>query len=205
VKKRRKKLLKGEVRIIGGKWRSRKIAVPNIDGLRPTPDSVRETVFNWLQQDIVGAHCLDLFSGTGVMAFEALSRGATKVTLVEQSKLVCKHLYESAEKLKIEATAYKIIQQDAVAWLEKARVSKPGQIIDPAFDVVFLDPPYHKDYLKKVLPLLFSRGDLLKAKCLIYIESEKELSSDLLPENSEMIKHKKAGMVHYSLVRQQQV
>ncbi len=198
-------MLKGEVRIIGGKWRSRKIAVPDIEGLRPTPDSVRETLFNWLQHEVVGAHCLDLFSGTGVMAFEALSRGASKVMLVEHSKLACKHLYEAAEKLKIEADAYKIIQQDAVAWLEKPQISKSGQIIDQAFDLVFLDPPYHQDYLKKVLPLLFARKDLLKDRSLIYIESEKELPPELLPKTVEIIKHKKAGMVHYFLVKQQQV
>ena len=108
---------KGEVRIIGGKWRSRKIAVPDINGLRPTPDSVRETVFNWLQHDIAGALCLDLFSGTGAMAFEALSRGASKVWMVEQAKPACKYLSDAAQKLQIPSDDYKIVGQDVIQWL----------------------------------------------------------------------------------------
>lgn len=184
---------KGEVRIIGGKWRSRKIAVPDMNGLRPTPDSVRETVFNWLQHDVAGAVCLDLFSGTGAMAFEALSRGASQVWLVEQAKSVCKHLFEATQKLQIERDAYKIIPEDVVQWLKHAQVEKP-------FDLVFIDPPYHHDWLEKVLPLLFSHPALLKPDALIYIESEKMLSSELLPEGAQILKHKKAGMVHYFLV-----
>ncbi len=187
------KLPKGEVRIIGGKWRSRKIAVPDMIGLRPTPDSVRETVFNWLQHDIVGARCLDLFSGTGAMAFEALSRGASQVWLVEQAKQVCKHLADAAQKLQIEPDAYKIIPQDVVQWLTHGQIEEP-------FDLVFIDPPYHHEWLAKVLPLLFSRSGLLKPNALIYIESEKMLSSELLPADAQILKHKKAGMVHYFLV-----
>lgn len=193
------KLPRGEVRIIGGKWRSRKIEVPNTPGLRPTPDSVRETVFNWLQHDIAGAQCLDLFSGTGVMAFEALSRGAAKVFLVEQAKLACKHLFESAQKLQIDPSAYVIVPQDVVQWLQHYDKNKQNSL-NPEFDLVFIDPPYHQDWLNKVLPLLFSCPGLLKPTSLIYIESEKMLASELLPEGAQIIKHKKAGMVHYFLV-----
>lgn len=184
---------KGEVRIIGGKWRSRKIAVPDIEGLRPTPDSVRETVFNWLQHDVAGAVCLDLFSGTGAMGFEALSRGASKVWLVEQAKLACKHLFDAAQKLQIQPDAYKIIPEDVVQWLKHAQAEQ-------SFDLVFIDPPYHHEWLAKVLPLLFSHPGLLKPSALVYIESEKMLPPELLPPGVQILKHKKAGMVHYFLV-----
>ena len=187
-------MLRGEVRIIGGKWRSRKISVPSIEGLRPTPDSVRETVFNWLQHDIAGARCLDLFSGSGAMAFEALSRGARQVTMIEQAKLACKNLYDTAEKLQAEPNSYTIVQQDVITWLGKTKLHHE------AFDLIFLDPPYHQDWLSKVLPLLFCTPGLLSPDCFIYLESEQVLSQALLPKGAEIIKHKTAGMVHYSLV-----
>lgn len=193
---------KGEVRIIGGQWRSRKIGVPTIEGLRPTPDSVRETVFNWLQPHIIGARCLDLFSGTGVMAFEALSRGASQVTMVEHSKVVCKNLHSSAEKLQAESGSYHIIQQEVIHWLTHVKPSKSIKSDDnaPFFNLVFVDPPYHKDWLTKVMPLLFARTDLLSSNCLVYVESEKALAPALLSHGAEVIKHKKAGCVYYSLV-----
>lgn len=186
---------RGAVRIIGGKWRSRKIEIPDIEGLRPTPDRVRETIFNWLSQAVMGANCLDLFSGTGVMAFEALSRGASKVTVVEQSKIVCAHLYTSAQKLQIPEAEFSIMRQDVVAWLKQIKTPQ-------GFDLVFLDPPYHQDWLTKVLPMLFSCKGLLNPDCLIYIESEKNLGPELLPNGAEIQKYKQAGKVHYFLVRQ---
>lgn len=190
---------RGEVRIIGGKWRSRKIDIPDIKGLRPTPDSVRETVFNWLQHDIAGANCLDLFSGTGVMSFEALSRGAARVFFIEQAKLACKNLFDSAQKLQISPEAYTIVPQDVVEWLKHYDKNKQNST-NPEFDLVFVDPPYHQEWLTRVLPLLFSCPGLLKPSCLIYIEAEKILAPELLPSGAEIIKHKKTGMVHYFLV-----
>lgn len=185
------------MRIIGGKWRQRKLSVPTVEGLRPTPDRVRETLFNWLQFILPGAKVLDLFSGTGILAFEALSRGASQVTLVEQSKLVCKQLQDSATKLEVASEAYTIINQDAFAWLEKIEQRSP----DEAFDLVFLDPPYHQGYIEKILPILFGHNSFLKQNGLIYLESEKALSADLLPPTIEVLKSKKAGMVHYFLLR----
>jgi 16S rRNA (guanine966-N2)-methyltransferase len=133
----------GRVRIIGGQWRGRRIEVPALDGLRPTPDRVRETLFNWLGQDLSGRSCLDLFAGSGALGFEAASRGATRVVLVERDRAVCAALERSRSALG--ATQVEVVHGDALARLrsETAR-----------FDVVLLDPPFRQNALPELLPLL---------------------------------------------------
>ncbi|MEY3742946.1 MAG: hypothetical protein RLZZ541_1, partial [Pseudomonadota bacterium] len=133
------------VRINAGEWRSRIIKFPDAIGLRPTPERVRQTVFNWLGQDLSGLSCLDLFAGTGVMGFEALSRGALTATLVEKSTPAYKALIENKQLLKAEQASLR--HQDALQFL-----SQNSQ----KFNLIFLDPPYHMQWLDKVLPQLLA-------------------------------------------------
>ena len=128
----------GFVRIIGGTWRRRRLTVPEVSGLRPTGDRIRETVFSWLRQELPGARCLDLFAGSGALGFEAASRGAAEVVLIDSDSTVVSALQTSADEL--EATQIDIIQADALQWL-----AKPGQ----AFDVVFFDPPFGSALLER--------------------------------------------------------
>jgi len=175
----------GKVRIIAGKWRGRKLDVIDAPGLRPTPDRVRETLFNWLQQEIVGARCLDLFAGTGALAFEALSRDASEVTLVESDPLVAASLKQHAQSLACENI---IIQRaDALSWLQQEKNK---------FDIIFLDPPFHQDLIEKCCSIIIEES-LLNTNGLVYIESEKGL---VLPECWKVLKQKKAGQVQSMLV-----
>src|SRR3990167_10966830 len=127
---------RGFVRIIGGKWRSRRLKIPSIQGLRPTPDRVRETLFNWLAPTITGAYCLDLFAGTGALGIEALSRGAAYVVFVDQSAEVVALLKEELKTLQVEN-----------AFIYQATVPTQLQAVDHSFDIVFLDPPYSENLL----------------------------------------------------------
>ena len=119
-----------QVRIIAGQWRGRKLSFPDVTGLRPTSDRIRETVFNWLATSLPGASCLDLFAGSGALGFEAASRGATRVVMVDRNRDVVRALRDNRQRLS--ASMIKIVQQDAENYLSAA---------DGQFDVVFLDPP----------------------------------------------------------------
>ncbi len=177
----------GKVRIIAGKWRGRKLDVIDSPGLRPTPDRVRETLFNWIQQEIVGARCLDLFAGTGALAFEALSRDASEVTLVESNPAVVESLKQHAQTL---GSENHIIQRsDAIGWLLQ---EKNG------FDIIFLDPPFHQGLIEKCCSIIIEES-LLNANGLVYIESEKGL---VLPESWKVKKQKYAGKVQSMLIEQ---
>ena len=134
---------RNRVRIIGGQWRSRLVQFPDTAGLRPTPDRVRETLFNWLGQRLDGLACLDLFAGSGALGFEALSRGARRVVMVERDRAVVAALRASATKL--EAANLDIVESDALRYLENAR---------ERFDVVFIDPPYAENLAPVVMPRL---------------------------------------------------
>jgi len=147
---------RNRVRIIGGEWRSRLIEFPDVPGLRPTPDRVRETLFNWLGQRLTGKRCLDLFAGSGVLGFEAASRGAEDVVMVESERAACVALEEN--QLKLPAPNCRIVRGDAMTWL-----ARPGA----GFDVVFVDPPFASGLLPKVLPLLPAR---LNEGGLVYVE-----------------------------------
>jgi 16S rRNA (guanine966-N2)-methyltransferase len=176
------------VRIIGGAWRSRRIAFPASEGLRPTPDRVRETVFNWLAACLPGAACLDLFAGSGAFGFEALSRAAARVVLVEKRLEVAAALRHNREQLKAEHAD--IVHADAVEYLRGPAA---------AFDIVFLDPPYASGLLATCMQLLEARG-WLKPDAFIYLEApEGEVLS--LPDTWQLVRSKTAGQVGYHLAR----
>ncbi len=177
------------VRIIAGSWRSRKVCFNDYNGVvRPTPDRVRETLFNWLSTYIVGASCLDLYAGSGILGFEALSRRAARVVAVEQRHEICKNILAAKEVLKAEVT---LIQEKAEIWLDKA-----GQ----PFDIVFLDPPYCDNALPSCFQLL-SKNNWVKNGSLIYYEYNSVVGAEVLPIGWNVIKEKKAGQVHYYLAQ----
>jgi 16S rRNA (guanine966-N2)-methyltransferase len=155
--KPRKGAGRNRVRIIGGEWRSRLVSFPDAQGLRPTPDRVRETLFNWLGQQLTGLAVLDLFAGSGVLGFEALSRGAARVVMVERERTACEQLRETARVLAAEGV--EIVPGEAIAWLANARET---------FDVVFIDPPYASGLAAAALEKLPAR---LNAGARVYVES----------------------------------
>lgn len=181
---------KNHVRIIGGKWRSRKLEFPAQDQLRPTPDRVRETLFNWLMPVINGAKCLDLFAGSGALGFEALSRGAASVVMADKSPEVIEGLRKNAEKLTaVSAVTILLGHVPDVALL----------MPDGGFDIVFLDPPFHQNLIQKSCQFLEDKG-LLSPHALIYIEAEPSLQPLPIPSHWQILKAKKAGQVGYYLV-----
>ncbi len=171
------------VRISAGEWRSRLLKFPDVDGLRPTPDRVRQTVFNWLGQELHGLVCLDLFAGTGVMGFEALSRGAKKAVMVEKSRPAYQALTDN--KLTLKAENAQIVNADALQFLANNSL---------LFDVVFLDPPYQQGWLDKVLPVLHQH---LSEDGLAYVEAEYALADT---PDWKVLKQGKAGNVFYHLL-----
>ena len=180
-----------EVRIIGGEWRGRKLHFPPSAGLRPTPDRVRETVFNWLQFELAGARCLDLFAGSGALGFEALSRGAVEVVFVERDALAARAIGEVLGQLK--CSRGRVDQSDAFAWLERAPPVRP-------FDIVFLDPPYGEAWLP-VLAEKLERGGWLAPGAWIYLEDAAARGEPALPPGWTMHRSKRAGDVGYHLAR----
>jgi 16S rRNA (guanine966-N2)-methyltransferase len=172
-----------QVRINAGVWRSRILKFPTVEGLRPTPDRVRQTVFNWLGQDLTGKTCLDLFAGTGAMGFEALSRNAKNVTLIEQSALAFKALKQNQSMLN--ASEMRILQQDALVFLSQNK---------QLFDIIFCDPPYNKNWLTQLLPQLKQH---LAPNGSVYVEAEYELQDN---DVWQIQKSGKAGNVVYHLL-----
>jgi len=177
----------GRLRIVGGEWRRRVLAFPDAEGLRPTPDRVRETLFNWLGQDLSGLACLDLFAGSGALGLEAASRGAGKVVLVERAPRVADAL-DSNIRLLQGAGRVELLRQDAL----KFASSSPR-----AFDVVFLDPPYRQGWLDRLTPFL---PRLLKTDGALYVEAEEALAS--LGE-WVTVRSGQAGRVYYHLMRRE--
>ena len=177
---------KHAVRIIGGKYKGKLLPVRDSDGLRPTPDRVKETVFTWLQNNIKNAYVLDLFAGSGALGFEALSRGATHVTLVELDyhnfKLLCEQANSFDEKEKIS-----IINNDALNYLEKCKEK---------FDIIFLDPPYKAHLLKPALEILL-RNNIISEHTLLYVEMNSGDNESIA--GYEKIKEQIAGQAKYSL------
>ena len=177
--------VQGRVRIIAGEWRGRRIEVAEDTAVRPTPDRVRETVFNWLRDSLLGARCLDLFAGTGVLGFEALSRGAAEAWFVEQDAKLVEALRTTAQRL---GAAPRIVRRDALAFLREPPAAQ--------FDVVFLDPPYAAplDPLLAVLPAW------LAPHALVYVERRR---SEGLPavDSAQWAKRSHAGAVEYGLLR----
>ncbi len=172
------------MRIIGGTHRRRWVEFPDVEGLRPTPDRVRETLFNWLGQELHGRRCLDLFAGSGVLGMEAASRGATEVVMVESNRKVFRALQETTVKL-----ACLNVLLRCEDGLEFARRQ------NGLFDVIFLDPPFQSDYLPKLLPLLV---DKLTQDGVVYVESGKRFEPG---EAWQVVRNNRAGMVHYQLLK----
>lgn len=177
-----------QLRIIGGVWRGRKLSFPDVDGLRPTGDRIRETLFNWLAPDIQGARCLDLFAGSGALGLEALSRGAIESVLIEKNPLAAQSLEKNLKLLS--AQNAKVISSDAIAYLSHAHAQDP-------FDVVFIDPPFQLDLWQSSVDLLHSSG-LLKEGSAIYIESGFG-SEYQIPSTWYLHRDKTAGNLRYRL------
>ncbi len=172
-----------KVRISAGEWRSRLLRFPDALGLRPTPDRVRQTLFNWLGQELHGKACLDLFAGSGALGFEALSRYAVSVVMVEQNPAAYRALTENARQLV--AARARIVRMDALQFLEQNT---------QRFDIVFLDPPYDQGWLEKLLPLI---GRHLSGGGVVYAEAEHALADQA---GWRVCRHGKAGNVHYHLL-----
>lgn len=189
-KQSKNKSVQGTLRIIGGNWRGRKLGFPAVDGVRPTPDRVRETVFNWLMPVIHGSRCLDLFSGSGALGLEALSRGASDVVFIDQSREIITNLREHFKTLGTDKAS--AIQANATTWINNIEDASIQ------WDVVFLDPPFRKELLAPILNRLVT-GQLLSPDSIVYIEAEEELNPLPLPSSLKMTKHKKAGQVQYCL------
>jgi 16S rRNA (guanine966-N2)-methyltransferase len=176
------------VRIIGGQWRGKKLSFPEVDSLRPTPDRIRETVFNWLQFQLQGARVLDLFAGSGAFGLEALSRGASYTVLVEKERNAVTQLNTHLRQLRIDNA--RVEHSDALRYLQQ-RSEQP-------FDVVFLDPPYGQNLLQPCMTQL-ENHQFLADNAYIYIEAESRLKSLPLPENWRLHRSKHSGQVSYHL------
>ena len=179
-----------QIRIIGGHWRGRRIKFPSTPGLRPTPDRIRETLFNWLNPIIVGTRCADLFAGSGALGIEALSRGAKEVVFVEQQTQVARSLQQNLKMLGVDDP--KIERIDVMRWL--AGPARP-------FDIVWLDPPFGKELLELACNALERHG-WLASKAYIYLEMEHKLEP-ALPRTWQVEKKKTAGQVDYWLLMRQ--
>lgn len=162
----------GQVRIIGGQLKRRSVSFVDAEGLRPTPDRLRETLFNWLIADIHGAYVLDSCAGSGVLGFEALSRGAAHCTFIEMNREQSQRLQQSAEQLHLGANTHQIINGTAEQVLIQSHlVSRP-------FDIVFIDPPYAEDLWQPILTTLISQS-CISPTTLIYLEADKDLATQL--------------------------
>lgn len=179
--------MSNKLRIIGGEWRSRVITFPDAPGLRPTPARVRETLFNWLQPHIIASRCLDLFSGSGALGFEAASRGAKLVTQVENAPTACAALRSNAQLLKAEHV--QLVAQDVMQFLQQ-----PAE----AYNLIFLDPPFSSQLTQPVCQLIEQQG-WLAPQGLCYVEIPAKTPLLDMPSNWQQIKHKVAGDVGYAL------
>ena len=191
----RTKTKPGKLRIIGGEWRSRLLAVADLPGLRPTTDRVRETLFNWLQNYLPGASCLDLFAGSGALGFEAASRGCKSVLMFELQAEAAAILAANIKTL--QADKIQLLQQDVMHWLKTA---DKQSVVTAPFDIVFLDPPFASDYLATACQLL-EQQQLLSEFACIYIETDSGQPLPELPASWHVVRQKKAGQVSYYLLR----
>jgi 16S rRNA (guanine966-N2)-methyltransferase len=191
-RKRTHRTLIGEVRIIAGTWRSRRISFPSVEGLRPTPDRVRETLFNWLGHDLEGFRCLDLYAGSGALGFEALSRGGGPVVMVERDGTAYRALESNAQLLG--AAQLELVRGDALEFVKRLAAAA-GASSSRRFDLVFLDPPFDAGLPADMLQLL---QDLLAPGGRIYLESgcPLEASAPWVVEKSG-----RAGQVYFQLLR----
>ncbi|HDL6012941.1 TPA: 16S rRNA (guanine(966)-N(2))-methyltransferase RsmD, partial [Mannheimia haemolytica] len=175
----------GEVRVIAGLWRGRKLPVLNAEGLRPTTDRVKETLFNWLMHDIAHSRCLDCFAGSGSLGIEALSRQAQAVVFLEKFANAANQLKKNLQALKSEQGS--VIHTDTLAYLAQKNNGEP-------FNIVFIDPPFHQGFVPQVLNLL-AENNWLAPNAILYVETEKNHPPLELPQGWQILKEKAAGMV----------
>lgn len=179
-----------EVRILGGLWKRSKLPVADLPGLRPTPSRVRETLFNWLGQDLTGLRCIDAFAGTGALGLEAASRGAAEVVMVEQAPALVASLQGLCTRLK--ATTVRVERGDGLAALNQ----RAGQ----GWDVVFLDPPFEAEAL--FLPALQAAAAAIGPQGLVYLEAPRDWTdAELVPLGLERHRHARAGAVAFHLLK----
>lgn len=187
-----------QLRIIAGRWRGRRWRFPDT-GLRPTPDRVRETLFNWLQPHLAGARCLDLFAGSGALGLEAASRGAASVVSVEADAAAAQALAQVAKEWG--AAQVRVVRAEALQWLQqRCAVGPDGAAAAAAFDLVFLDPPFAAGLLVAAMELLTVRGWLAPG-ALVYTEQAREAAPPAPPAGWELLKSGAAGAVSYHLWR----
>ncbi|QLE87377.1 MULTISPECIES: 16S rRNA (guanine(966)-N(2))-methyltransferase RsmD [Shewanella] len=184
----------GQVRIISGQWRSRRLPIHDLEGLRPTTDRVRETLFNWLAGDVTGARVLDCYGGSGALFFESLSRYAKFAKVIELQKSAAKQLQDNLTTLKCDAAMAEVIQGDTLKVLEQP----PEQ----GFDIVYIDPPFRKGLAEQTIDRL-RQHQWLNNNAQIYVETESELQSLEVPSDWVMLKEKQAGQVIYRLYQYQ--
>lgn len=175
------------LRIIGGKWRGRKVTFPNNDQIRPTGSRIRETVFNWLMHEITGASCLDLYAGTGVLSMEALSRGARHVTMIENDTATVSEIEQNLHQLGADESSFQIKKAHTLDWLA---------LCNQKFDVIFVDPPFANNELMTVSRLIASRNIL---EGYVYLESGRPIAVEQLPAQWKIHRQKSAGSVYYYL------
>lgn len=181
----------GSLRIIGGDYRGRKLPVLMAEGLRPTSDRVRETLFNWLQFDIAGTNCLDVFAGSGALGLEALSRGANSVCFLELNRDNAQQIQQNLIALKISESD--VIQVDSLQWLQ--------QVPPKVFDVIFLDPPFNQGLMQPAIDLIFQNHYVKNAQAWLYLEQEKALDWPRLPDGWVCHREKTTSEVRYGLFK----
>ncbi len=195
-RKAMKKQTSGQIRIIAGQCRGRRISFPAVVGLRPTGDRLRETLFNWLTAELRGARCLDLFAGSGALGLEAASRGAGDVILIELNPAAARALDENIEALGLKSA--RVFNANVLNWLQQnASDSKP-------FDIIFLDPPFDSTLLAETITTLTQQSTLLAEEAMIYIEAPARQTLDSLPDSWQLHRHKTAGDVTCYLYRRRQ-
>ncbi|MBC6413338.1 MAG: 16S rRNA (guanine(966)-N(2))-methyltransferase RsmD [Chromatiales bacterium] len=177
-----------KVRIVAGRWRGRKIEFLNLQSLRPTPDRVRETLFNWLAPTISKAHCLDLFAGSGVIGFESLSRSAASVVMVDNNLRVCAKLRQQAARL--EAKNIRIVHQEATQFINHT---------SETFDIVFIDPPFRSE-LASVLVHTLSKHPILNPQAMLYVEMPIAKQLDITKTEWKVMRSAKTKQVRYFLL-----
>ena len=181
--------MKNQLRIIGGEWKRRQLPFASIEGLRPTPDRVRETLFNWLMWDVQNAKVLDLCTGSGALSFEALSRGAAEAVLIEPDRTQAKFLMDNLELLRVSKQRVQLKNMTA----QQAIPNLKDQ-----FDLIFLDPPYSLDLWQELAELV---DPYISDNGLIYIEADRDLAQLKLPSSWQQIKQTKAGTVRAGLYK----
>ena len=178
-----------QLRIVGGRWRGRRIQFADLPGLRPTKDAIRETLFNWLQADIVGARCVDLYAGSGALGIEALSRGAQYVDFIDTQPKVTQQIQQQLQQLEADSSQYGCHQSQAVTQLKQCTAP---------YDIIFLDPPFDTpDYVQTLT--LINKYTGLTRHGLVYIEMPVDLQAEF--QGWQWLKHKQQGQVQYGLLK----